>query len=222
MDSFSAEAATDATGKAPLGPMTFAGSTADLPDVPLLSVDGESAKAAGGRLPLAMASMGDRLWVWQIQGGHRMVRRLTDLGIVQGAEITLVSRTASGAVVVGLQGCRLGLGAGMAHRVIVTTAHLAIDPTFAPSQAATGAAVMTAPLHLGALAVGQSGHILGYEKGPRPYREKLLSMGLTPGTQFTVTRQAPMGDPIEIEVRGFKLSLRKGEASALKVKVTTD
>jgi ferrous iron transport protein A len=42
-------------------------------------------------------------------------------------------------------------------------------------------------------------------------------MGLTPGTHFTVTRQAPLGDPVEIEVRGFKLSLRKGEAAALQV-----
>lgn len=71
--------------------------------------------------------------------------------------------------------------------------------------------------HLGSLNAGQSGHIVGYESTHRAYREKLLSMGLTPGTHFTVTRQAPMGDPIEIEVRGYKLSLRKGEAEALKV-----
>lgn len=76
---------------------------------------------------------------------------------------------------------------------------------------------MPATLHLGALAVGQSGCIVGYEQGDRAYREKLLSMGLTPGTHFTLTRQAPMGDPIEIELRGFKLSLRKDEAAAIRV-----
>jgi len=80
---------------------------------------------------------------------------------------------------------------------------------------------MPATLHLGALAVGQSGRVLGYEKGSRAYREKLLSMGLTPGAEFIVTRQAPLGDPIEIEVRGFKLSLRKGEAATLHVEVIT-
>ena len=63
---------------------------------------------------------------------------------------------------------------------------------------------------------------LGYEKGNRAYREKLLSMGLTPGTHFTVTRQAPMGDPIEVEVRGFKLSLRKGEAATLQVETLAE
>lgn len=41
--------------------------------------------------------------------------------------------------------------------------------------------------------------------------------GLTPGTEFTVTRYAPLGDPIEILVRGFKLSLRKDEAKTLFV-----
>jgi ferrous iron transport protein A len=42
-------------------------------------------------------------------------------------------------------------------------------------------------------------------------------MGLPPGTEFTVTRYAPMGDPVEIEVRGFALSVRKDEAAMLLV-----
>ena len=40
-------------------------------------------------------------------------------------------------------------------------------------------------------------------------------MGLTPGTEFTVIRVAPLGDPVEIQVRGFHLSLRKQEADTL-------
>jgi ferrous iron transport protein A len=155
-----------------------------------------------------------------------MARRLTDIGIVQGRDITIVSRTESGSVIVALQGCRIGLGAGMAHRVIVTTVEqstrqaLGHQPPSQPkTQSESGESFMPTPLHLGTLAVGQSGRILGYEKGSRAYREKLLSMGLTPGTHFTVTREAPMGDPIEVEVRGFKLSLRKGEAAALQVEV---
>jgi ferrous iron transport protein A len=43
-------------------------------------------------------------------------------------------------------------------------------------------------------------------------------MGLTPGTEFVLKRHAPLGDPTEIEVRGFRLSLRKAEADALIVK----
>ncbi len=42
-------------------------------------------------------------------------------------------------------------------------------------------------------------------------------MGLTPGAELTVKRMAPMGDTVEISVRGFSLSLRKAEADALLV-----
>jgi ferrous iron transport protein A len=65
--------------------------------------------------------------------------------------------------------------------------------------------------------VGESGTVAGYAKGAPAYREKLLAMGLTRGTEFFVERIAPMGDPVEIQLRGFALTLRKDEASALIV-----
>ncbi|WP_319408838.1 FeoA family protein [uncultured Desulfosarcina sp.] len=67
------------------------------------------------------------------------------------------------------------------------------------------------------MAVGETGTVSGYTKGTSVYREKLLAMGLTRGTEITIERIAPMGDPVEIQVRGFALSLRKDEASALMV-----
>jgi ferrous iron transport protein A len=67
--------------------------------------------------------------------------------------------------------------------------------------------------------VGDTGLVAGYADGSRGYRKKLLAMGLTPGTEFSVTRVAPMGDPVEIQVRGFKLSLRKDEAAAVQVEL---
>jgi ferrous iron transport protein A len=70
---------------------------------------------------------------------------------------------------------------------------------------------------LGQLAVGEVGKVVGFDKSSRAYRQKLLAMGLTPGTEFTVVRYAPLGDPVEIRVRGFALRLRKAEANALLV-----
>jgi ferrous iron transport protein A len=70
------------------------------------------------------------------------------------------------------------------------------------------------------MAVGDAGHVMGFAEGGKAYRHKLLAMGLTPGTKFRITRVAPMGDPVEIEVRGFNLSLRKDEAAALQVEVS--
>ncbi len=65
------------------------------------------------------------------------------------------------------------------------------------------------------LAVGETARVAGYEGGRTPYRAKLLSMGLTRGTELKVLQFAPLGDPVEIEVRGFSLSLRREEADAL-------
>ncbi len=67
------------------------------------------------------------------------------------------------------------------------------------------------------LATGDSGRIVGFDQSGGAYRKKLLAMGLTPGTEFTITRFAPMGDPVEIKLRGFSLSLRKNEASVLMI-----
>lgn len=72
---------------------------------------------------------------------------------------------------------------------------------------------------LGDLVAGQRGRILGYTPGSRAYRNRLLAMGLTPGVDVTLTRRAPLGDPVEIQVRGFQLSLRQQEAAALRVAV---
>lgn len=67
-------------------------------------------------------------------------------------------------------------------------------------------------LHIGDLA-----KIVGFEPSGKAYRKKLLAMGLTPGTEFSITRFAPMGDPVEIKLRGFSLTLRKDEASVLQI-----
>jgi Fe2+ transport system protein FeoA len=72
-------------------------------------------------------------------------------------------------------------------------------------------------LGVGELMVGERGRVIGYQRGNPSYREKLLSMGLTPGTEFSVIRLAPLGDPVEINVRGYSVSLRKREAELLRV-----
>lgn len=67
------------------------------------------------------------------------------------------------------------------------------------------------------LGVGDLGKIVGFEQSGKAYRKRLLAMGLTPGTNFRVTRFAPLGDPIEIKLRGFSLTLRKNEADVLLI-----
>jgi len=72
-------------------------------------------------------------------------------------------------------------------------------------------------IKLKSLTVGDQGKIVGFDKTGKAYRKRLLAMGLTPGTEFTITRFAPLGDPVEIKIRGFSLTLRKNEASVLLI-----
>lgn len=54
--------------------------------------------------------------------------------------------------------------------------------------------------------------------GAGEFRLRLLDMGLTPRTSVTVTKIAPMGDPIEIRLRGYELTLRREDAKNILVK----
>lgn len=50
-----------------------------------------------------------------------------------------------------------------------------------------------------------------------PATQRLFAMGLLPGTEITIVQVAPLGDPVEVEFRGMRLSLRKADASAVHV-----
>ncbi len=64
---------------------------------------------------------------------------------------------------------------------------------------------------------GDKAVVRGYEKQNKPLRDRLITMGLTRGTEITLNKIAPLGDPAEISVRGFSLSLRKEEANIVIV-----
>jgi ferrous iron transport protein A len=53
--------------------------------------------------------------------------------------------------------------------------------------------------------------------GARSFRRRLIEMGLVPGTAVTVVNVAPLGDPLEIEVRHSRISIRKNEAALIQV-----
>ncbi|MCD4819495.1 MAG: ferrous iron transport protein A [Candidatus Cloacimonetes bacterium] len=67
------------------------------------------------------------------------------------------------------------------------------------------------------LEVGDRAKIIGYSTKDRDYRHKLLRMGLIKRAEFQIIRKAPLGDPIEIKISGFNLTLRKMEANILEV-----
>ena len=68
------------------------------------------------------------------------------------------------------------------------------------------------------LAPGQGGIILSVGNQSGAVKRRLVDMGLTPGTQVKVTKIAPLGDPLEVSLRGYELSLRKADAEMVEVK----
>ena len=54
--------------------------------------------------------------------------------------------------------------------------------------------------------------------GEGPVKRRIMDMGITKGTQIFVRKVAPLGDPVEITVRGYELSVRKNDAQCVQVK----
>lgn len=64
--------------------------------------------------------------------------------------------------------------------------------------------------------VGQSAKILRLN-GEGAVKRRIMDMGLTKGVEIFVRKVAPLGDPIEVTVRGYELSLRKADADMIEV-----
>ena len=176
----------------------------------------KSESASPASFPLFRANVGDRVRIVGIidKGG---INQLLSLGLTPGNELTIISRTPSGSIVVALQNNRIGLGANMTHTILVTEAMHSVSTS-------NQAKLMDRETntYLRNLPVGCRGRIVGYEQVTGGYKGRLLAMGLTPGTEFTVIRHTSLGDAIDIEVQGNLLSLRKHEADVLCIEELND
>lgn len=66
--------------------------------------------------------------------------------------------------------------------------------------------------------VGESGKILSVN-GAGAVRRRLFDMGVTPGAEILLRKLAPLGDPLEVNLRGYELTLRKSEAACVVMEV---
>jgi ferrous iron transport protein A len=71
-------------------------------------------------------------------------------------------------------------------------------------------------ISLSSLSAGNSGRIVELPKG-MPAMTRLRELGMLPGTVVQLIRKAPLGDPLEISIRGSLLSLRKSEAELIEI-----
>ena len=158
--------------------------------------------------PLSLARTSYSVWIvgFAQKGG---VKKLLGMGLAPGMQLEVVSAQPSGSVIVAVGRERIGLGAGMANKIMVS------DRPLNKTNEKDESMSTQSRTYLREMPVGTIGKVLGYEKTMGGYKGKLLSMGLTPKTQFKVIQVPSLGDPVVIEVQEFNLSLRKQEADAL-------
>jgi len=63
---------------------------------------------------------------------------------------------------------------------------------------------------------GTKANVIGVTGDPR-IKQRLMVMGITPGVDVKIVKFAPLGDPMELDIRGYSLSIRKSEASSIIV-----
>ena len=71
---------------------------------------------------------------------------------------------------------------------------------------------------LSEFSIGERG-VIAKVNGEGKVRRRLFDMGVTPGAELTMRKKAPLGDPIEITIRGYELTLRKDEAVCVEVEL---
>ncbi len=76
-------------------------------------------------------------------------------------------------------------------------------------------------MNLAMLKPGQQGRIIKLEAGLGAIRRRMMDMGVLPGELIKVEKIAPLGNPIEVTVRGYNLSLRKEEAREIEIEVVS-
>ena len=77
-------------------------------------------------------------------------------------------------------------------------------------------------MRLDALEIGKDAIVAAVEAEDTALRQHILDMGLTPGTEVTMMRYAPMGDPLEIRLRGYELTLRRADAARITLQDVHD
>ncbi|KTD18163.1 FeoA family protein [Legionella jordanis] len=70
-------------------------------------------------------------------------------------------------------------------------------------------------MRISELVEGDRARLIDFGHTALPYRRRLLSLGITRGVEISVIRVAPLGCPVQVEVRGTSLTLRKEEAAEL-------
>ena len=162
-----------------------------------------SCAPCAGDKTLSDVDTGKSVRVKCLQGDASVCNRLREMGFGESAVVEKVSD--SGALICKVCGTKVIISKGLAKNIIVND---------------LGDTIMSEnrkKVLLSQLTVGQKGIIHDFLVESDDC-ERIEEMGVTPGEEIEIVRYAPMGDPIEIKIRGYLLSMRRSEAEKIKVK----
>jgi DtxR family Mn-dependent transcriptional regulator len=204
-------------------------------EYPPVNPEGESIPRTDGSLPvrlllpLAALSTGQRAHVIHCDVSEATRSFLDERGVRPGASVTVVA-TADDSLLVQVEEKHISLARTLAETVQVETEKVPFEAApVAPirsdldeeKQKDTDTQNQPTRVSLHELKVGQRGIIVRV-KGQGPVRRRMMDMGLVTGAEVKVVRVAPLGDPVEFEVKGYSLSLRKSEARNVIVEVSAE
>lgn len=148
---------------------------------------------------LADVSLNRVVQIAEIKVATDLKRRLQDLGMIVGSKVAVVNYSGENGIVL-LHNTRLALSQSILKQLIVKDLTDAQETWVSLDQ----------------LKVGEHGIIVNVH-GTGSIKRRLMDMGLTKGTRVKVVKLAPLGDPMELRVRGYELSLRKTESEMIIV-----
>lgn len=148
---------------------------------------------------LADVSLNQVVQVDEMKLENDLKHRLQDLGMIVGSKVAVVNQSGDNGIIL-LHNTRLALSQSLLKQILVKD--LTEDQETWVS--------------LDQLSAGEQGVVVNVH-GTGAVKRHLMDMGLTKGTQVKVVKLAPLGDPIELRVRGYELSLRKNESEMVVV-----
>lgn len=146
--------------------------------------------------------VGHKVRILRLQGEDGNAQRLREMGFRESA---VIEKSAdSGAIICKVVDARVAISKKLAQNIVVK------------DLGKVGRVMSEELILLSEMSVGQHGIVRDFTADNEDY-ERIVEMGLTPGEEVEIIRYAPLGDPIEIRIRGYLLSLRKAEAERIKV-----
>ena len=151
-------------------------------------------------LTLAEAEHGIAYVVEDIQTDETTKKHLNNLGLVLGATVVLVTDSGENGIVL-LHNSRVAMNQSILKHISIVEKEDTTEQWISLDQLTTGEIAQVVGVH-----------------GQGAIKRRLMDMGMTKGVSILVRKRAPLGDPIEINLRGYELTLRKSEAELVLVK----